>query len=254
MALVRRQSNRGASSNAATAVNSQAASSSKRFFLSPREDQIMFLLALAIGALTGLATVAFIVLTERLGLRLYPVRSVACRRVAIPICGSLGIGYLLYRHFPEARGSGVPQTKAALYARNGAIRLSTVLAKFFCTSVTLASGIPLGREGPAVQVGGAIGRRFGLGPEKVKALLPAGAAAAIAAAFNTPLAAVLFALEEVMGDFNAPVLGSVVLASPTSWWFCALFSATTRSSQRLHTSSSIRLNLASTSSSVALEG
>jgi CIC family chloride channel protein len=210
-----------AKSNAVTGANPQPASSRKLFFFRPREDQMIFLLALAIGALTGLATVAFIVLTERLGLRLYPVRSVAWRRVAIPICGSLGIGYLLYRYFPEARGSGVPQTKAALFARNGVITLRTVLGKFFCTSVTLASGIPLGREGPAVQVGGGIasvlGRRFGLGPEKVKALLPAGAAAAIAAAFNTPLAAVLFALEEVMGDLNAPVLGSVVLASATSW-------------------------------------
>jgi chloride channel protein, CIC family len=186
-----------------------------------REEQIFLLLTLAIGALTGLAVVAFIVLTERLGMRLYPVGSEAWRRVLIPVAGSLGIGYLLFRYFPDARGSGVPQTKAALFAREGVITLGTVLGKFFCTSVTLASGIPLGREGPAVQVGGGIasvlGRRFGLPPEKVKALIPAGASAAIAAAFNTPLAAVLFALEEVMGDLHAPVLGSVVLASATSW-------------------------------------
>jgi CIC family chloride channel protein len=131
------------------------------------------------------------------------------------------MGYLLYRFFPNARGSGVPQTKAALYAHGGRITLRTVLGKFFCTSVTLASGIPLGREGPAVQVGAGIasvlGRKLGLRPEKVKALIPVGAAAAIAAAFNTPLAAVLFALEEVVGDLHAPVLGSVVLASATSW-------------------------------------
>ena len=186
-----------------------------------RENQIFLLLTLAIGALTGLAVVAFIVLTERLGMRLYPVGSAAWRRVLIPVAGSLGIGYLLFRYFPDARGSGVPQTKAALFAREGLITLGTVLGKFFCTSVTLATGIPLGREGPAVQVGGGIasvlGRRLGLRPEKVKALIPAGAAAAIAAAFNTPLAAVLFALEEVMGDLHAPVLGSVVLASATSW-------------------------------------
>jgi len=186
-----------------------------------RENQIFLLLTLAIGALTGLAVVAFILLTERLGMRLYPVGCAAWRRVLIPVAGSLGIGYLLSRYFPDARGSGVPQTKAALFAREGVITLGTVLGKFFCTSVTLASGIPLGREGPAVQVGGGIasvlGRRLGLRPEKIKALIPAGASAAIAAAFNTPLAAVLFALEEVMGDLHAPVLGSVVLASATSW-------------------------------------
>jgi CIC family chloride channel protein len=189
--------------------------------LEQREDQVFLLLTLVIGALTGLAVVGFILLTERLGMRLYPVGSSAWRRVLIPVLGSLGMGYLLFRYFPDARGSGVPQTKAALFAHEGRITLGTVLGKFFCTSATLASGIPLGREGPAVQVGGGIasvlGRRLRLRPEKVKALIPVGAAAAIAAAFNTPLAAVLFSLEEVMGDLHAPVLGSVVLASATSW-------------------------------------
>jgi CIC family chloride channel protein len=189
--------------------------------LHEREEQVFLLLSLLIGALTGLAVVAFIVLTERLGMRLYPADSAAWRRVLIPVTGSLAMGFLLYRFFPSARGSGVPQTKAALFARDGFISLRTVLGKFFCTATTLASGIPLGREGPSVQVGAGIGsvlgRALGLSPEKVKALIPVGAAAAIAAAFNTPMAAVLFALEEVMGDMNAPILGSVVLASATSW-------------------------------------
>jgi len=186
-----------------------------------REEQIFLLLSLLIGALTGLAVVAFIVVTERSGMRLYPVGSAAWRRVLIPVAGSLAMGFLLYRYFPNARGSGVPQTKAALFARDGFISLRTVLGKFFCTATTLASGIPLGREGPSVQVGAGIGsvlgRLLGLRPEKVKALIPVGAAAAIAAAFNTPMAAVLFSLEEVMGDMHAPILGSVVLASATSW-------------------------------------
>jgi CIC family chloride channel protein len=189
--------------------------------LQQREEQIFLLLSLLIGALTGLAVVAFILLTERVGMRFYPPGSAAWRRVLIPVVGSLTMGVLLYRYFPYARGSGVPQTKAALFARDGFISLRTVLGKFFCTATTLASGIPLGREGPSVQVGAGIGsvlgRWLGLRPEKVKALIPVGAAAAIAAAFNTPMAAVLFALEEVMGDMNAPILGSVVIASATSW-------------------------------------
>ncbi len=189
--------------------------------LQQREDQVFLVLALVIGALTGLAVVAFILLTERAGMRLYPLGGARWRRLLLPVGGSLSIGYLLYRYFPDARGSGVPQTKAALYARGGRITMRTVIGKFFCTSATLASGIPLGREGPSVQVGAGIasviGRHLGLRPEKVKALLPVGAAAAIAAAFNTPLAAVLFALEEIVGDLHAPVLGSVVLASATSW-------------------------------------
>jgi len=189
--------------------------------LQGHEDQVFLVLALVIGALTGLTVVAFILLTERAGTRLYPAGGAPWRRLVFPIGGSLGIGYLLYRYFPNARGSGVPQTKAALFARGGRITMRTVVGKFFCTSATLASGIPLGREGPSVQVGAGIasvlGRRLGLRPEKIQALLPVGAAAAIAAAFNTPLAAVLFSLEEIVGDLHAPVLGSVVLASATSW-------------------------------------
>lgn len=189
--------------------------------LHDREEQVFLILTLVIGAFVGATVVAFIVLTERFGTRIYPAGGEGLRRLLVPILGSLVMGYLLYRFFPDARGSGVPQTKAALFARQGRITLSTVVGKFFCTSATLACGIPLGREGPAVQVGGGIasvlGRNLGLRPEKVKALIPVGAAAAVAAAFNTPLAAVLFALEEVVGDLHAPVLGSVVLASATSW-------------------------------------
>ena len=189
--------------------------------LRDREEQVFLALTLVIGALVGLVVVAFIVLTERFGAKLYPPGGMGLRRLFVPIAGSLGMGYLLYRYFPDARGSGVPQTKAALYAREGKITLGTVIGKFFCTSATLASGIPLGREGPAVQVGAGLasvlGRKLGLSQEKVKALIPIGASAAVAAAFNTPMAAVLFSLEEVVGDLHAPVLGSVVLASATSW-------------------------------------
>ena len=189
--------------------------------LRQREGQIFLVLALVIGALTGLAVVAFILLTERMGMRLYPVGGAPWRRLLFPVAGSLSIGYLLYRYFPNARGSGVPQTKAALFAREGRITLRTVLGKFFCTSATLASGIPLGREGPSVQIGAGIGsvlgRFLGLSTEQVKKLIPVGAAAAIAAAFNTPLAAVLFSLEEITGDLYAPVMGAVVLASATAW-------------------------------------
>jgi CIC family chloride channel protein len=68
-----------------------------------------------------------------------------------------------------------------------------------------------------------LARRIGLPPERVKALIPVGASAAVAAAFNTPIAGVLFALEEIMGDMNAPVLGSVVLSSATAWIVLHLF-------------------------------
>jgi chloride channel protein, CIC family len=185
------------------------------------EERILLVLTLVIGAIVGLVVVAFILLTENLGSRLYPAGGAAWRRVFIPVAGSLITGFFLARYFPNARGSGIPQTKTALFLNDGFIRFRTVLGKFSMSSICLASGIALGREGPSVQVGAGIasvlGRRLGLSPSSVKALVPVGASAALAAAFNTPIAAVLFSLEEVMGDMNAPVLGSIVLGSATSW-------------------------------------
>jgi CIC family chloride channel protein len=185
------------------------------------EDKILLLLTLIIGALVGLVVAAFIYVTENLGAQMYPAGGAAWRRILIPTGGALFTGYLLSRYFTNARGSGIPQTKAALFLRDGYISLRTVLGKFGCCSASLASGIALGREGPSVQVGAGIasvlGRRLGLGPSRIRELIPVGAAAALAAAFNTPVAAVLFTLEEVMGDLHAPVLGSIVLGSATSW-------------------------------------
>jgi CIC family chloride channel protein len=182
---------------------------------------LSLLLSLVIGALVGLVVVAFILLTGRLAARMYPAGGSGWRRILVPTLGSLSTGYLLWRYFPFARGSGIPQTKFALFINDGRILFRTVLGKFFCCSTSLASGIALGREGPSVQVGAGlasvVARNMGLDPKLVKALVPAGCAAALAAAFNTPIAAVLFSLEEIMGDLNAAVLGSVVLSSATSW-------------------------------------
>jgi len=189
--------------------------------LRQRENQLTFALSLVIGALVGLVVVAFILLTGRLAARMYPAGGSGWRRILVPTLGSLSTGYLLYRYFPFARGSGIPQTKFALFVNDGFIGFRTVVGKFFCCSASLASGIALGREGPSVQVGAGlasvIARRLGLSTDQVKALVPVGCSAALAAAFNTPIAAVLFSLEEIVGDMNAPVLGSVVLSSATSW-------------------------------------
>ncbi|MDI9612568.1 MAG: chloride channel protein [Acidobacteriota bacterium] len=189
--------------------------------LEQHEEKVLFILTLMIGAAVGLVIVAFIVLTENLGSRMYPAGGAAWRRFLVPTAGSLVTGFLLVRYFRDARGSGIPQTKAALFLHSGVIRLRTVIGKFICSSISLASGIALGREGPSVQIGAgiasAMGRQFGLSPEKTLTLVPIGASAALAAAFNTPIAAVLFTLEEVMGDLHARVLGAIVISSATSW-------------------------------------
>ena len=186
-----------------------------------KEDRLALLLSLVIGALVGLVVVAFILLTGRLAALMYPAGGAGWRRILIPTLGSLVTGYLLFKYFPLARGSGIPQTRAALFIHDGRISLRSVVGKFVCCSISLASGIPLGREGPAVYIGSGlasvIARRLGLSRAQIRSLIPVGGAAALAAAFNTPIAAVLFSLEEIVGDLHAPVLGSVVLASATAW-------------------------------------
>ena len=186
-----------------------------------REDQLALSLSLFIGAIVGLVVVAFILLTGRLAAHMYPPNGAGWRRIVVPTLGSLVTGYLLFRFFPEARGSGIPQTRAAIFIHDGRITLRTVLGKFACCATSLASGIALGREGPSVHIGSGIAsviaRRLGLSTRQVRWLIPVGASAALAAAFNTPIAAVIFSLEEIMGDLHAPILGSVVLSSTTSW-------------------------------------
>ncbi len=186
-----------------------------------KEDRLSLLLSLVIGALVGLVVVAFILLTGRLAALMYPPGGAGWRRVLVPTLGSLVTGYLLFRYFPLARGSGIPQTRAALFIHDGRISLQSVVGKFVCCATALASGIPLGREGPAVYIGSGLGsviaRRLGLNTAQIKSLVPVGGAAALSAAFNTPIAAVLFALEEILGDLHAPVLGSIVISSATAW-------------------------------------
>jgi CIC family chloride channel protein len=185
------------------------------------DEQLSLLLSLTIGAVVGLVVVAFILLTGRLAAHMYPAGGSGWRRVLAPTLGALVTGYLLLRFFPEARGSGVPQTKAALFLHEGDVSFKTAIGKFLCCAASLASGISLGREGPSVQIAAGIsstiGRRLGLSAAQKRALIPVASAEALAAAFNTPISAVLFSLEEIMGDLHAPVLGSAVIASATSW-------------------------------------
>jgi CIC family chloride channel protein len=188
------------------------------------EDKILLLLTLVVSAVVGLTIVAFVAVTERLGSAL--VEAGPWRRLLSPVVGSLVGGWLLWRVFPEARGSGIPQTRVALLLKDGYISLRTVVGKFVCSGISLGSGVALGREGPSVQMGAGIasviGRRLGLSEAHVRTLVPVGTAAAVAAAFNTPLAAVLFTLEEILADLNARIVGPVVVGAATSWMILRL--------------------------------
>ena len=182
-----------------------------------RENQLFLILTIVIGIIAGLAAVLFSVAIDQVSHRLFGLAPSAPRLFLVPPLVSLVTGVLLARVFPDVRGSGVPQTEAAYHLSGGAIPGRVPLGKFLTGVLCIGSGHSMGREGPSVQIGAGIasvaGRWLRLPPGRVRDLVPVGAAAALAAAFNTPVAAVLFALEEIIGDMNAALLGSTVVAS-----------------------------------------
>jgi hypothetical protein len=139
-----------------------------------------------VRALVGSTIVAFLACTDWMHAMLFSDSMPVWMRPLIPAVAALIAGYLLLRVFPDARGSGIPQTTTALIARGGHISLRTVIGKFFCYSLSLDGGIALGREGPSVQIGAGVAsflaRKDGLEKREVQALVPIGAAAALVAA------------------------------------------------------------------------
>lgn len=185
-----------------------------------REHQVFLALSIIIGILAGLAAVLFTLAIDRADDALFGLAPSSWRMFLVPVLVSLGTGALLATVFPGVRGSGVPQTKAAFHLQRGVIPARVPLGKFLTGVLCIGSGHSMGREGPPVQIGAGIasvvGQWLRLSPARVKELVPVGAAGALAAAFNTPIAAVLFALEEIIGDLNATLLGSTVVASVAS--------------------------------------
>jgi chloride channel protein, CIC family len=187
-----------------------------------REDRLFLVLSVFIGVFSGLAVVCF-----RFAIgwcRLYLLGSgvvlTPMRLVLAPTLAGLVIAVLVMRVFPQARGSGVNQTKAALYIYNGYIPLRTAIGKFITAALAIGSGQSLGPEDPSLQIGAslasALGRRMHLSRDRMRLIAPVGAAAGLAAAFNAPISAVLFVIEEVIGHWTAGILGSVVLSAVSS--------------------------------------
>ena len=191
--------------------------------VAPTESQRLFALTVAIGVVCGLAAVAFHfsihfaewLLCER-ALRA-PDRTWMAWGIVTPTLGGVAAGLLLKYVVPNARGSGVPQVKLAFASKEGAIRLRDALGKLVVSSLQIGSGASLGREGPTVQIcsgiASSLGRLGRLSPRNRRRLIPVGAAAGIAAAFNAPIAAVTFTIEEVVGDLDQTVLSGVIVAA-----------------------------------------
>jgi len=187
---------------------------------SAREDQLFLVLTIVIGVLAGLAAVLFSLSIDFVNRTLFGLAPSGLRLVLVPSIVSVIAGILLATVLPDTRGSGVPQTKVAYQLSGGTIPARVPLGKFLLGVLTIGSGQSMGREGPSVQIGAGLASTIGqwlrLSPARIRDLVPVGAAGALAAAFNTPVAAVLFALEEIVGDMNAPLLGSTVVASVAS--------------------------------------
>jgi len=138
-------------------------------------------------------------------------------RVLAPAIGGLIVGPLVYFVAREAKGHGVPEVMEAMMLRGGAIRPRVVVVKAIASAISIGSGGSVGREGPIVQIGAALGstlgQMLGVSTQQLRTLVGCGAAAGIAAAFNAPIAGALFAVEILLGDFGVPQFSPIVLAS-----------------------------------------
>jgi len=187
-----------------------------------REERLFLLLSIFIGVISGLLVVSFRMAIDWLSVLLLGSSPNAHqpRLIVVPAAAGLVIGVLTRYVFPSVRGSGINQTKAALYISNGYISFRTVMGKFLLASLAIGSGHSLGPEDPSLQIGAGvaslISRRVGMSKEKLRIFAPIGAAAGLAAAFNAPISAILFVIEEVIGQWSAAVLGSIVLAAISS--------------------------------------
>ena len=138
-------------------------------------------------------------------------------KLSIPALGGLVVGPLVTLFPREARGHGVPEVMEAVALRGGVIRGRTVALRTLASAVSIGSGGSVGREGPIVQIGAALGSAIGqwlrLPARSLRTVVGCGAAAGIAATFNAPIAGALFAVEVILGDFAVAQFSPIVIAS-----------------------------------------
>lgn len=194
----------------------------RRKALTLREGQLFLMLAVIIGLLSGSVVVCFRVAIERVRfLLLGPSMQPSPLRVILaPTLTGIGVALLVIYVFKRARGSGVNQTKAAVFVFDGYIPFRTIIGKLVTCALAIGSGQSLGPEDPSLQMGAGIastlGRGLHLSRDKQRLIAPIGAAAGLAAAFNAPISAVIFVVEEIIGTWSGGVLGAIILAAISS--------------------------------------
>ncbi|MCD6535251.1 MAG: chloride channel protein [Deltaproteobacteria bacterium] len=206
------------------------------------EHIFMVIIAVIIGVLGGLGAVGIQYLIKVFtqlfwgtgNLDLEYLRQVPYYlKIAIPTGGAFLVGLIVYFFAPEAKGHGVPEVMEAIALRDGRIRPRVAVAKLFASSICIASGGSVGREGPVIQIGSSIGSTVGqflkVNAQRTKVFVACGAAAGIAAAFNAPMAGALFSVEIILADFGvaqfSPIVISSVMATVVSRHFLGNFPA-----------------------------
>ncbi len=190
------------------------------------EQIYMVVVAVVIGLLGGLCAVGFRLLIQVLN-RIawqqgpYTLDHLAGLpfwwKILAPTAGGIVVGLIIHRFAREAKGHGVPEVMEAVALRGGRIRPRVVVAKMLASGVCIGSGGSVGREGPIVQIGSALGSTIGqwlkIDPRRLRTLVGCGAAAGIAGTFNAPVAGALFAVEIILGDFAVAQFSPIVISS-----------------------------------------
>jgi len=192
----------------------------------PTERQRLLVVTILAGGICGLAAVAFH--TSIMGLEALminrannaPGHSWIWWTILSPTLGGLVAGVGLTYFAPAAAGSGIPQVKVAYTLRAGLVTVRETIGKFILCAFQIGSGASLGLEGPTVQVcagvSSMLARAARLSPQNTRRMASVGMAAGIAAAFNAPIAAVTFTLEELIGDLDQSMLSGVIVAAALS--------------------------------------
>jgi CIC family chloride channel protein len=147
--------------------------------------------------------------------------------ILVPVVGGLIVTFLITNFAPEARGHGVPEVMDAIYYKQGVIRPVVAVIKSLASALSIGTGAAVGREGPIIQIGAALGSTLGqiirLAPWQRITLVAAGAGAGIAATFNTPIGGVMFAIELMMPELSARTFLPVALATGTATFIGRIF-------------------------------
>ncbi len=197
-----------------------------RIRLFDKDSSVMLLTSLIVGIFAGIGAVIFRKLIEWLqNLAYKDMASLLTdwqpiHLIVIPALGGAIVGPIVYYFAREAKGHGVPEVMESLELRGGVIRPRVVFVKSLASSVCIASGGSVGREGPIAQIGSAIGSSIGqilkLNEERIRTLVACGAAGGISATFNAPIAGAIFALEVLLRRFGSVYFGAVVISAVTA--------------------------------------